>query len=134
MGRVSCKVTVLNAVDKRHQVDFDALVDTGASGMMLPDSFKAMLGELEELEPAWCTLADGSKRMLTRCGPVKIQLADFPEIYDEVFFLPPDRDGKAVEALIGYIVLEKSRACADMVGHRLLKVDACDLKGIQRHG
>jgi hypothetical protein len=35
------------------------------------------------------------------------------------------------EPLVGYIVLEQSRAAVDMVGHRLVPVKHFDLKGIR---
>ncbi len=97
---------------------------------MIPESMRNALGELEELEPIHCTLADGSRRIMRRAGPVKVKLDGFFEIYDEVFFLPSTEDGCDVEPLIGYIVLEKSGAGVDMIGHRLMKLDSFDLKGV----
>ena len=36
--------------------------------------------------------------------------------------------GGGYEPLVGYIVLEKSRAAVDIVGHRLVRVRYLDLK------
>jgi hypothetical protein len=131
MGRIVSHLTITNPVHAECAVSLNGLVDTGASALFLPDSYQPRLGEMEELEPSFCTFADGSRKLTRRYGPVKIQLDGFPTIYNEVMFLPPDAEGKDVEPLIGYIVLEQSRAGVDMVGHRLFKVDSYDLKGIQ---
>jgi hypothetical protein len=131
MGRIVSHITITNPVHTDCAVSLNGLVDTGASALFLPDSYQPRLGEMEELEPSFCTFADGSRKLTRRYGPVKIQLDGFPTIYNEVMFLPPDAEGKDVEPLIGYIVLEQSRAGVDMVGHRLFKVDSYDLKGIR---
>jgi hypothetical protein len=131
MGRIVSHITITNPVHTECAVSLNGLVDTGASALFLPDSYQPRLGEMEELEPSFCTFADGSRKLTRRYGPVKIQLDGFPTIYNEVMFLPPDAEGKDVEPLIGYIVLEQSRAGVDMVGHRLFKVDSYDLKGIR---
>ncbi len=131
MGRIVSPISITNPAHSECQVTLNALVDTGASALFLPDSYQSRLGEIEELEPTYCTFTDRSKKLSKRFGPVKIQLDGFPSIYNEVIFLPPDEKGNDVEALIGYIVLEQSRAGVDMVGHRLFKVDSYDLKGIR---
>ncbi len=131
MGRIVSHITISNPVHSDCKVSLNALVDTGASALLLPDSYQNKLGDMEELEPSFCTFADGSKKLSRRFGPVRIQMDGFPVIYNEVMFLPPDAEGKDVEPLIGYIILEQSRAGVDMVGHRLFKVDSYDLKGIQ---
>jgi len=131
MGRIVSPISIINPVHNECKVTLNALVDTGASALFLPDSYQSRLGEIEELEPTYCTFADGSRKLSKRFGPVKIQLDGFQSIYNEVIFLPPDEQGNDIEALIGYIVLEQSRAGVDMVGHRLFKVDSYDLKGIR---
>ena len=131
MGRIISPVTVRNPFMPELSVVVNALVDTGASNMFLPDSIRHKLGEIEELEPAYCTFADGSKTLAKRFGPVKIQIEGFPNIYNEVIFLPPDKSGVDIEPIVGYIILEQSRVGVDMVGHRLIKIDSFDLKGFQ---
>jgi hypothetical protein len=130
MGRIMSHVTVSNPLHAECSMSLNALVDTGASAMFLPESYQVKLGEMEELEPSFCTFADGSRKLTRRFGPVRIQLDGFPKIYNEVMFLPADEKGNDVEPLIGYIVLGQSRAGVDMVGHRLFKVDSYDLKGV----
>ena len=130
MGRIFNHVSVSNPVHPSLHIKVDALVDTGASALFLPESLRDKLGDLEELEPMHCTLADGSRKQFKRYGPVKVKLEGFLTIYDEVVFLPKAPGGGDVEPLIGYIILEKCGAAVDMVGHRLLKVDSFDLKGM----
>ena len=131
MGRIISPVSVQNPFKPDMMLVVNALVDAGASNMFLPDSLRHKLGEIEELEPAFCTFADGSKTLAKRFGPVKIQIEGFPKIYNEVIFLPPDPNGNDIEPIVGYIVLEQSRVGVDMVGHRLIKIDSFDLKGTQ---
>jgi hypothetical protein len=45
-----------------------------------------------------------------------------------VTFVASAPEDGAYEPLLGYILLEQSRAAVDLVGHRLLPVKAFDLK------
>ena len=49
MGRIISPVTVKNPFQPDMLVVVNALVDTGASNMFLPDSLRGKLGEIEEL-------------------------------------------------------------------------------------
>jgi hypothetical protein len=62
------------------------------------------------------------------CGPVRVQIEGFDPVLTEVVFLDMEPVNGTHEPLIGYIVLEQSRAAVDMVNHRLLKGRALDLK------
>jgi len=86
----------------------DALVDTGASHMVLPSAWKARLGHLEstrtiELETATQAIVGEV------CGPVRIQILGSPAIYNEVSFVEMTPEDGEYEPLIGYLVLEQSR-------------------------
>lgn len=128
MGRIVTPVVVVNALDPTKKIRFDALVDTGASGLVLPRGWKEQLGSLGvarvvEMETADQRLVSGEV-----VGPVSIQIEGFDRIFSEVIFIEMSPENGGYEPLLGYIVLEQSRAAVDMVGHRLVPVKHFDLK------
>ncbi len=128
MGRIVASVKIENALDVSKGLRCDALVDTGASFMMLPSAWKDRLGNLEsntriELETATQETVTGEV-----CGPVRIQIEGFRPIFSEVSFVEMKPDDGEYEPLIGYIVLEQSQAGVDMLGHRLVPIKHMDLK------
>jgi len=128
MGRIIAQVAIANALDPSKEIRCPALVDTGASGLILPAAWRAQLGELPLLRTVELETADQRLVRGEVCGPVRIQMEGFDPIASEVTFLDMDAANGGHEPLIGYIVLEQSRAAVDMVGHRLVKVRALDLK------
>jgi hypothetical protein len=48
--------------------------------------------------------------------------------FDEVNFMESHPEDGTYEPLVGYVVLEKSRAAVNIVGHRLVPVKHLDLK------
>jgi predicted aspartyl protease len=128
MGRIVTSVAIANAADPACSLRCDALVDTGAYCLTLPASWKERLGTLPMSRQVAIELAD---RTMTRgevCGPVRIQITGFDPIAGEVLFLDDDGGARAIEPLVGYITLEQSGAAVDMLGHRLLRLPALDLK------
>ena len=128
MGRIVASVTIATFSDPADQLRCDALVDTGASHMVLPSAWRDRLGNLEEiatigLETATQDTVEGSV-----CGPVRIEVEGFRPIVTEVLFVDMTPDNGAYEPLIGYLVLEQSQAAVDMLGHRLVHVKRMDLK------
>lgn len=128
MGRIVASVVVANALDPTKQLRFDALVDTGAWGLILPSAWKERLGSLSavravELETAEQPLVTGEVG-----GPVSIQIEGFDRIFSEVAFIDMHPEDGSYEPLIGYTVLQQSRAAVDMVGHRLIAARHWDLK------
>jgi len=127
MGIVA-SVKIGNVMEESMSFRCDALVDTGASHMVLPVAWKERLGPLDstrtiELETATQEIITGEV-----CGPVRIQIEGFRPIFNEVAFVemkPADGD---YEPLIGYIILEQSQAAIDMLGHRLVPIKHMDLK------
>jgi hypothetical protein len=83
------------------------------------------------LPPGWGRVHDGRVVDGTVCGPVRIGLAGFDPIFGEVTFLDT-APGSGVEALVGYTVLQLSRAAVDMAHDRLVKVPHLDLKPAHR--
>ena len=128
MGRIIASVKIENAADVSKGLRCDALVDTGASHMVLPTAWKERLGSLEstrtiEMETATQETINGEV-----CGPVRIQIEGFPTIFSEVSFVEMKPDDGEYEPLIGYIVLEQSQAGVNVLGHRLVRIKHMDLK------
>jgi hypothetical protein len=128
MGRIVNYVTIHNVFDPTKRIQCEAIVDTGASLMVLPRAWKDRLGQLEQTRIVELELASQQKIRGEGCGPVSLQLEGFHPIFTEVIFLemtPMDGD---YEPLIGYIVLEQSMVAVDMLGHRLIALKHMDLK------
>jgi predicted aspartyl protease len=130
MGRIVVNVRVANAFEADRQLDFQGLVDTGSSGLVLPSAWRRRLEPLRSLERVHLKTADQNLVEGEVCGPVRIEIEGFRPIYSEVTFLDMEpRDGR-YEPLIGYIVLEQAQAAVDFVAHRLVKGRPYDLKRI----
>lgn len=129
MGRIITSVTVSNTNDASQSIRFDALVDTGATYLTLPDVWKERLGNLEKIEDVDFQTANGEIGTGAIHGPVRIQVEGFRPVFSEVLFIKmrSDEEGK-YEPLVGYIPLEQIPVAVDMLGHRLVKVRAVDLK------
>ena len=128
MGRIISSVRIENATDTSKSIRCDALVDTGASYLVLPSAWRDRLGDLDSIEKIDLETATQETVQGEICGPVRIQIEGFRPIYNEVLFLDVNPEDGIYEPLIGYIVLEQSQAAVDMVGHRLLHVKRMDLK------
>jgi len=128
MGRIVTSVRIDNVADPSKSIRCDALVDTGAAYMVLPDAWRERLGDLPtsqqiELETATQEVVQGEIG-----GPVRIQIEGFRPIYNEVLFLDMQPEDGIYEPWLGYIILEQSQAAVDVVGHRLIQVKRADLK------
>jgi predicted aspartyl protease len=128
MGRIVTSVRITNVQDPSKTLRCDALVDTGASYLVLPTAWKDRLGALHAMETVEFETATQAIVTGDICGPVQIQIEGFRAIYNEVVFVDMVPEDGIYEPLVGYIVLEQSQAAVDMVGHRLLHVKRMDLK------
>jgi len=128
MGRIATFVTVENPADPEKRIECDALVDTGASHMILPAAWRQRLGEMKELGKVEMETADQRLLEGAVCGPVQIQIEGFRPVFSEVVFVEMKPEDGQYEPLVGYIVLEQSQAAVDMLGHRLIHVKRLDLK------
>jgi predicted aspartyl protease len=128
VGRIITLLTVTNAIDPSAEIVCDALVDTGASGLVLPTAWRERLGDLQSVRIDEMETADQRIVRGEVCGPVRVEIAGFDPVLTEVTFLDMEPVNGGHEPLLGYIVLEQSKAAVDMVGHRLLKVRYADLK------
>jgi predicted aspartyl protease len=128
VGRIVASVTIENASDLSKGVTCDALVDTGASLMVLPKAWKDRFGRLEGITEIEVETATQETVKAEVCGPVRIQIEGFRAIFNEVAFVDMKPADGEYEPLIGYIVLEQSLAGVDMIGHRLVPIKYLDLK------
>lgn len=128
MGRIVVRVAVTSVLAPQQRLECDALVDTGASYLTLPNAWRERLGDppvvrTVEAETATQQIVEGDV-----CGPVRIEIEGFPPIVGEVFFLEMTPRDEIYEPLIGYIPLEQAQAAVDMLGHRLIHARRADLK------
>jgi len=128
MGRIIAAVKVNNVTDPSMSIRCDALVDTGASFMVLPMAWRDRLGDLETMTEIEMETATQETVKGIVCGPVRIQIEGFRPIHHEVAFVEMTPEDGEYEPLIGYLVLEHSQAGVDMLGHRLVKIKHMDLK------
>jgi len=128
MGRITASVRIENPAAPDKRIRCDALVDTGASHLVLPAAWRDRLGDLEEVRRARLETATQASVEGAVCGPVRIQIEGFEPIFSEVVFVDMQPENGEYEPLVGYIVLEQSQAAVDMLGHRLIHVKRLDLK------
>jgi len=128
VGRIVASVTIQNAGEPASRFRCDALVDTGASHMTLPEAWRERLETLATVDTVELELANQEVTRGEICGPVKIQIEGFRPIFTEVLFVPVQPADGLFEPLIGYLVLQQSQAAVDMVRHRLVHVKRLDLK------
>lgn len=128
MSRIIASVRIDNASSVSKGLRCDALVDTGASLMVLPNAWKDRLGPLESGAEIEVETATQETVRAEVCGPVRIQIEGFRPIFNEVAFIEMKPADGEYEPLIGYIVLEQSQAAVDMLGHRLVPIKHMDLK------
>ncbi|MCK4311284.1 MAG: hypothetical protein KAW88_00940 [Candidatus Cloacimonetes bacterium] len=128
MGRLITSVKIDNVADPSKSIRCDALVDTGASYMILPKAWKERLGDIKMVDTVEMETATQETIKGEIYGPVRIQIEGFRSIYNEVVFLDMKPENGIYEPLIGYIILEQSQAALDMIGHRLVHIKRMDLK------
>ena len=124
MGRLFVNVTVANAADPSRTLDCEALVDTGASHLVLPTAWRPRLGDLEVLRTLPAETATGETVRADICGPIRLEVEDFGPIMTEVMFIDMLPIDGRYEPLLGYIPLEQIPVNVDMVSHRLVQVPA----------
>lgn len=87
MGQVKVPVTPVNGSNPARELRFDAIVETGAFGLILPTVWKERVGPLPHAAVVEVETAD--QRILTAevCGPVRIRVDGFGAIDGEVVFM-----------------------------------------------
>ena len=128
MGRIIVQATIENGIDSTFRIQSDALVDTGAAYLTLPNAWRDRLGKLTLLDTVSVETATQAVVNGDICGPVLLRIGDFRPVLTEVLFIEMEPSDGHYEPLIGYIPLEQAQAEVDMVGHRLVKFSRVDLK------
>lgn len=128
MGRIVVPVRIRNPLHEDKEMLCDALVDTGASGLVLPTAWRERLSPFGKSRIVKLETADQRVIEGELCGPVEVQIEGFDPVFNEVIFVSSEPEDGGYEPLIGYILLEQSRAAVDLVGHRLVPVKTFDLK------
>ena len=73
MGLVFTMITLKNPrFSDANAIEVEALADTGAVHLCIPEHVKIQLG-LEEQDRKEVTIADGSKRLVPYVGPIEIR-------------------------------------------------------------
>jgi predicted aspartyl protease len=127
VGRIIAPVTIENVSESAKSLRCDALVDTGASHLVLPKAWMERLA-LNRMQELSVETATQQIVMGELCGPARIQIEGFRPIYNEVLFVDMQPEDGFYAPLLGYLVLEQSGAAVDILGHRLLHVKHMDLK------
>ena len=122
------EATIENGTDSTLRIRCDALVDTGAAYLTLPNAWRDRLGQLTRLDTVAVETATQAVVSGDICGPVLLRLERFRPVLTEVLFIDMEPTDGRYEPLIGYIPLEQAQAVVDLAGHRLVKVDRVDLK------
>ena len=128
LGRIITSVRIDNVFQPEKSIRCDALVDTGASHLVLPVAWKDRLDPLDRIQTLEVQTATQQIIQGDVCGPVRIRIEGFRPVYNEVLFVEMKPVDGIYEALLGYLVLEQSQAAVDMLGHRLVHVKHLDLK------
>jgi predicted aspartyl protease len=77
VGRIITSVRIDNATHPGQSLRCDALVDTGASHMVLPTAWRDRLGPLELIQTIEVETATQETVRGDVCGPVRIQIEGF---------------------------------------------------------
>lgn len=124
MGRLLVNVKVSNAIDTSKSLDCVALVDTGASHLVLPTAWRTRLGQLETLRVLQAETATQDTVRGEICGPIRIQVEGFGPITTEVMFIEMQAIDGRYEPMLGYTPLEQIPVTVDMASHKLVEVPA----------
>jgi putative addiction module component (TIGR02574 family) len=128
LKRIIVSVKIGSVSDASKSFRCDAVVDSEASLMVLPTSWKDRLGSLETTRLIELETASGGSMKGEVCGPVRIQIEGFRSISSEVAFVEMNPADSDYEPLVGNIVLQQSQAAVDRLGSRLVPVKHMDLK------
>lgn len=74
MGLITTPLQLTNTREPHKQMTTDALVDTGALHLCVPEHIAIQLS-LEEVEKREVTTADGKKHLVPYVGPISVQFA-----------------------------------------------------------
>ncbi|OFV89247.1 MAG: hypothetical protein A3J75_08640 [Acidobacteria bacterium RBG_16_68_9] len=130
MGRIVAHVRVTNVGDLTESVFSDALVDTGASFLVLPRAWRQRFKNLPRLYDVEMETADQRSLQAEVCGPVRIEIEGFRPVHGDIAFVEMTPVEGEYEPLLGYLPLEQAGVAVDMLGHRLVQAKRMDLKSL----
>lgn len=128
MGMITVKVAVENVLDPSKRVEFEALVDRGATYMTLPSAWRDRLGAFPKEKMIDIELADQSPHAGQLCAPAKVQIEGFEDVYTEVLFIDMQPSDGKFEPLLGCLPLETGRMAVDLEAHQLVSMKRAMLK------
>jgi predicted aspartyl protease len=128
MGRIVAQVRATNALTDGETIRFDALVDTGASFLVLPAAWRDRLAGVPRLYDIDLETADQRTVRAAICGPVRIEIEGFRPVHGDIAFVEMQPADGEYEPVLGYLPLEQAGIAVDMLGHRLVQAKRMDLK------
>jgi clan AA aspartic protease len=126
MGETKAKLTLVNEYDrlsakagviKESQIrkaEVEAVVDTGATPLVIPEALRVKLG-LDIEKSSAVTLAGGKRDSCTVAGPVRIHWDNRDTLSDPIVL-----SGETDEVLLGVYPLEEMDLMVDVVNQRLV--------------
>jgi clan AA aspartic protease len=126
MGETRAKLTLVNTIDQGmakagvieesqiRKAEVEAVVDTGATPLVIPEALRVKLG-LDIEKSSAVTLAGGRRDSCTVAGPVSIYWNDRDTLSKPIVF-----SGESNEVLLGVYPLEKMDLMVDVVNQRLV--------------
>lgn len=133
MGRIAIEAMIDTHDSPDAAIVCEALVDTGAAYLTLPNAWRSRLGDPATLDTVDVETADQSVVTGQICGPIRLRFGDFRPVWTEALFIDMKPANGRYEPLIGHIPLEQAQAVVDLAEHRLGKVDRVDLKRVSGH-
>jgi clan AA aspartic protease len=126
MGETKAKLTLVNTIDqgmaKRgllkesdvRKAEVEAVVDTGATPLVIPEALRVKLG-LDIKKSSAVTLAGGKRDSCTVAGPVGIYWNDRDTLSNPIVL-----SGETDEVLLGVYPLEEMDLMVDVINQRLV--------------
>ena len=91
MGRIVVPVHIRNPLEAGKEMLCDALVDTGAGGLVLPAAWRDRLSPFAKSRRVKLDTADQRVIDGEICGPVEVQIEGFDPVFNEVTFVDSER-------------------------------------------
>lgn len=129
MGQIFVNLRLSNPSTPGAELRCRASVDTGATALMLPESVRPQLGELEVMQQRRHPLADGSQVLGKVTTPVVVEMTGFEQFWDQPVFLPGESAEAPGAVLLGCQALEAANAWVDPVSHQLFPAPFALAKG-----
>lgn len=119
MGEIVVPVKIRNdAAPDMPPLCFNALVDTGATRIILPNEWRERLGDFPRTRKAVAhTLSETQDALI--CSPAQAEIEGFPEVDAEIVFTRMESRGGEVQPILGHLFLQTCGAVVDMANHAL---------------